>query len=71
MITFPLYHMVAATMQRLGIQPINPAEGIKDRRDYSPGRRASDGFGSFLIQHFLLDVFEILAVLLVYAILHS
>ena len=47
-----LYSLVAETMQRLGIQPITQAEILENRRHF-PGRRKTDGLGSFLLDHFI------------------
>ena len=71
MINFPLYSLIADVMQRLGIQPITPEEIAADRRTNFQGRRSTDGLGSFLLDHLILDAIGVCVVVLLYALFHS
>ena len=75
MITFPLYHLVADTMERFDLQPItqaeildSTAEPIENRRVCFQGRRKTDGLGSFLLDHLILDSIQVLVVVLLYSL---
>jgi hypothetical protein len=71
MITFPLYSLVADVMARLGIQPISQAEILANRRTNFQGRRKTDGLGSFLLDHLILDAIQILVLTLLYSLFFS
>ena len=70
MINFPLYREVATAMQRLGLQPISQEEILANRRQIH-GRRKTDGLGSFLLDHFILDGIEFLVLVLLYTLIHG
>jgi hypothetical protein len=59
----PVYHTLANTMQRLGVQPARP-KAVERRQSH--GRRFQDSGWQFLLDHAVLSLLEVCIALLIF-----